>query len=79
MSKKAMGRAARRGYELQQMIEFDVTEYDFFDMPPVTEYTNYMRSFGSSNTKQVSGVGCWRRSDWCPITNKNFYNLPILI
>ena len=54
MSKKAMGKAAQRGYELQQMIEFDVTEYDIFDMPPVTEYTIYMRSFGSSNTRQVS-------------------------
>ncbi|KAK2142790.1 hypothetical protein LSH36_913g01023 [Paralvinella palmiformis] len=53
MSKKALGKVARRGFELQEMIEFDVTEYDIFDMPPVTEYTIYMRSFGSSNTKQA--------------------------
>jgi len=58
MSKKALGKVARRGFELQEMIEFDVTEYDIFDMPPVTEYTIYMRSFGSSNTKQVHHFIC---------------------
>ena len=36
-----------------QLIELDVARFDLFDMPPVNEYELYMRTFGSSATKQV--------------------------
>ena len=56
MSGAAASKARRRGNDLLKMIELDVAHYELFDMPPVNEYELYMRSFGCSNTRQVSGV-----------------------
>ena len=56
MSGAAATKARRRGNDLLKMIELDVAHYELFDMPPVNEYELYMRSFGCSNTRQVSGV-----------------------
>ena len=38
------------------MIDLDTANFDIFDMPPVNEYDMYMRTFGQSNTKQVSRI-----------------------
>ena len=56
MSGAAATKARRRGNDLLKMIELDVAHYELFDMPPVNEYELYMRSFGCSNTRQVSEV-----------------------
>ena len=37
-----------------KLIELDVVGFDLFDMAPVKEYELYIKSFGRSNTKQVS-------------------------
>ena len=36
------------------MIELDVTGYDMFDLPPMSEYEVYMRSFGQQDARQVA-------------------------
>ena len=35
------------------MIELDVVPFDLFDLRPLSEYEVYMRSFGSSGTRQA--------------------------
>lgn len=54
MNKSAASRARHRAEDLQNMIELDTVCYDMLDLPPVKEYELYIRSFGRSNTKQVS-------------------------
>ena len=36
------------------MIDLDITVYDMFDLPPLSEYEVYIKNFGSDNTQQVS-------------------------
>ena len=36
------------------MIDLDVTSHDMFDLPPMTEYEIYMRSFGQRDARQVA-------------------------
>lgn len=36
------------------MIELDVSGYDMFDLPPMSEYEIYMRSFGQKDARQVA-------------------------
>ena len=36
------------------MIDLDITVYDMFDLPPLSEYEVYIKNFGSDNTCQVS-------------------------
>ncbi len=43
-------------FSTPQIIDLDRAAFDLFDMPPVNEYEMYMRSFGSTNTKQVLTV-----------------------
>ena len=40
--------------ELLTMIDLDITVYDMFDLPPLSEYEVYIKNFGSDNTRQVS-------------------------
>ena len=40
------------------MIDLDITVYDMFDLPPLSEYEVYIKNFGSDNTQQV------RRTLW---------------
>lgn len=54
MSRKAHSKTTKRAHDLLQMIELDVSSYDLFDLPPVKEYDLYIRSFGRTDTKQVT-------------------------
>ena len=59
MDQSVASKARRRASDLKNMIELDTVYYDLFDLPPVREYDLYIRSFGRSNTKQVSPTaGC---------------------
>ena len=59
MDQSVASKARRRANDLKNMIELDTVYYDLFDLPPVREYDLYIRSFGRSNTKQVSpAAGC---------------------
>lgn len=40
--------------ELLGLIELDVIGYDMFDLPPMSEYEIYMRSFGQRDARQVA-------------------------
>ncbi|KAK1797431.1 hypothetical protein P4O66_008802 [Electrophorus voltai] len=54
VSQQAARRQQKRSVELLRLIELDfsVTE-SLLDLPPVSEYDMYIKSFGMSNTKQV--------------------------
>lgn len=58
MSRKAHSKTTKRAHDLLQMIELDVSSYDLFDLPPVKEYDLYIRSFGRTDTKQVTQNSC---------------------
>ncbi|XP_052255414.1 cytoplasmic dynein 2 intermediate chain 1-like isoform X3 [Dreissena polymorpha] len=43
----------QRSHDLLKMIELDYTYCEILDLPPVNEYDLYIRSFGSTNTRQA--------------------------
>ncbi|XP_052805737.1 cytoplasmic dynein 2 intermediate chain 1-like isoform X2 [Mya arenaria] len=53
MSNKTASKTQQRGRDLLKMIELDYTYCDILDLPPVNEYDLYIRSFGSTNTRQA--------------------------
>ena len=40
--------------DLSKLIELDTVTIDLFELPPLTEYEVYIKSFGSSDTRQAS-------------------------
>ena len=56
IDQQVMSHTRKRGKELMKLIELDVVGFDLFDMAPVKEYELYIKSFGRSNTKQVSCI-----------------------
>lgn len=67
MSRKAHSKTTKRAHDLLQMIELDVSSYDLFDLPPVKEYDLYIRSFGRTDTKQVTLNCCFTEVLFCVI------------
>lgn len=65
MSRKAHSKTTKRAHDLLQMIELDVSSYDLFDLPPVKEYDLYIRSFGRTDTKQVTQNSCVQHNFCC--------------
>lgn len=65
MSRKAHSKNTKRAHDLLQMIELDVSSYDLFDLPPVKEYDLYIRSFGRTDTKQVTQNSCVQHNFCC--------------
>jgi len=63
MSRKTASKTQQRSRDLLKMIELDQTWCDILDLPPVNEYDLYIRSFGSTNTRQVGlllyGTKCY--------------------
>ncbi|CAH1241722.1 WDR60 [Branchiostoma lanceolatum] len=53
VSKKVATKTSKRGKELMRLLELDFIGHDILDIPPLTEYELYIRSFGSSNTQQA--------------------------
>eukprot|EP00058_Branchiostoma_floridae_P018609 XP_002604098.1 hypothetical protein BRAFLDRAFT_71613 [Branchiostoma floridae] len=53
VSKKVATKTTKRGKELMRLLELDFIGHDILDIPPLTEYELYIRSFGSSNTQQA--------------------------
>jgi len=51
---KAMGKSMRRFNELKDLVELDFITIDLFDLPPMSEYDLYIKSFGGSNAAQTS-------------------------
>ena len=39
--------------ELLSLIELDITAYDMFDLPPLSEYEVYVKKFGADDARQV--------------------------
>ncbi|WAR04840.1 DC2I1-like protein [Mya arenaria] len=62
MSNKTASKTQQRGRDLLKMIELDYTYCDILDLPPVNEYDLYIRSFGSTNTRQTEEADV--RSKW---------------
>ncbi|XP_064397661.1 cytoplasmic dynein 2 intermediate chain 1-like [Halichondria panicea] len=44
----------KRGQELLSLIELDITAYDMFDLPPLSEYEVYVKKFGADDARQAS-------------------------
>lgn len=45
----------KRSTELLRLIDLDFSvTFSVLDLPPVSEYDMYIRSFGTANTRQVS-------------------------
>ncbi|KAI8497262.1 WD repeat-containing protein 60 [Branchiostoma belcheri] len=53
VSRKVATKTTKRGKELMRLLELDFVGHDILDIPPLTEYELYIRSFGSSNTQQA--------------------------
>ena len=51
---QASKRVAQRYQDLKDLVQFDAVGFDLFDQPPVSEYSLYMRSFGSSTSVQAA-------------------------
>jgi hypothetical protein len=50
---KATSKSAKRAKDLSSMIELDLVTINLFDMPPMTEYEMYIKSYGASNCAQT--------------------------
>lgn len=48
-----MSKSSRRAKELANLVELDLVTINLFDMPPMTEYEMYIRSYGESNCAQT--------------------------
>lgn len=48
-----MSKSSRRAKELANLVELDLVTINLFDMPPMTEYEMYIRSYGGSNSAQT--------------------------
>ncbi|XP_042566209.1 cytoplasmic dynein 2 intermediate chain 1 isoform X4 [Clupea harengus] len=54
VSKKVSSRQKKRSAELLRMIDLDFSiTFSVLDLPPVNEYDMYIKSFGTTNTKQA--------------------------
>ena len=50
---KATAKSMKRFNELKDMIELDFVTIDLFDLPPLSEYDQYIKNFGASNASQT--------------------------
>ena len=48
-----MSKSSRRAKELANLVELDLVTINLFDMPPMSEYDMYIRSYGGSNCTQT--------------------------
>nr|WAW84841.1 cytoplasmic dynein 2 intermediate chain 1 [Halisarca dujardinii] len=56
-------RMKTRGRDLQGMIDFDIVQFEMFDLAPVSEYEVYMRSYGQRDCSQIA-VQAGEESVW---------------
>lgn len=62
----------KRSNELLRLIDLDFSiTFSLLDLPPVNEYDMYIKSFGTTNTKQVGGVCSvrWHNGIYWPLIN----------